>query len=219
MGKKKTPPAPPKARTPIDDIEEQGILRAATLVMAPFGVADDILAQNARLNRAYPAGRHGSPGHDGDPVEQVELRDIEHRDKRKVTAEIRIDPLGWMLKHEDIQRYQFDAGRALQDDFEGIKIGGGSVSLESGGRGSISGLSDATCEAMRRFKDAIECVPPRAVTTVWHILLNRFTANKLAGIEHADRRAICERLQFGLDALALHYGLINRRGLERVGHR
>ena len=163
--------------------------------------------------RRYAIG-HAAPGHDGNPPEFREARDIEGRGKRESVAgpqNIRVDHLEWLLAHRRIDLAQHAAGRRLQQDCELATIGGyGSPDGSGGGKGSASGvnlLADVKCDAIARVNAARRHVGGKG----WRILELVAVQNVSLTVAAAHMHESPDRMQLGLsvalDALASHYRL------------
>jgi hypothetical protein len=100
------------------------------------------------------------PGHDGNPPEFRQARDIEGRGRRQPVngaQNINIDRLEWLLAHRHIDVAQHGAGRKLQRDWELSLIGGYAMSPVSANSfvGAGSGApADVKCDAIRRMNRA-----------------------------------------------------------------
>jgi hypothetical protein len=163
--------------------------------------------------KAYAMSR-AAPGHDGNPPEFREARDIEGKGKRKSALgpqNIRVDRLEWLLAHRRIDLAQHAAGRRLQHDWELALIGGyASPDASSGGPGSASGvnrLADVKCDAIARVNAARGHVGGKG----WRILELVAVQNVSLGEAALRMRESPDRMQLGLsvalDALASHYRL------------
>lgn len=169
------------------------------------------------IGKPKPCAIHGAaPGHDGNPPEFREARDLEGKGKRRSELgpqNICVDRLEWLLAHKRIDLAQHAAGRRLQRDCELAAIGG-YAAIDGGGFGRSPGsgsgvnrLADVKCDAIARVNAARAHVGAKG----WRIL-------ELVAVENVSMGEAAKRmdqspdriqlaLAVALDALASHYRL------------
>jgi hypothetical protein len=153
------------------------------------------------------------PGHDGNPPEFRQARDIEGRSRRQAVQgaqNINTDRLEWLLAHRHIDVAQHGAGRKLQRDWELSLIGGYAMSpafAVVSARATSGAPADIRCDAIRRMNEA------RA-----HVGATGFRILELVVLENAAIAAAARRLgepvaklplalTVALDSLASFYRL------------
>jgi len=156
----------------------------------------------------------GAPGHDGNPPEFREARDIAGRGKRESVLgpqNIRVDHLEWLLAHKRIDLAQHAAGRRLQHDCELATIGG-YASLDGGSGGPASGsgvnrLPDVKCDAITRVNAARGHVGGKGWRILELIVVQNVSLTDAAARMRESRHRMRLALSVALDALASHYRL------------
>jgi hypothetical protein len=153
------------------------------------------------------------PGHDGNPLEFRQARDIEGRGRRQAVQgaqNINTDRLEWLLAHRHIDVAQHGAGRKLQRDWELSLIGGYAMSPAFAGvsaRAASGSPADIRCDAIRRMNEART-----------HVGATGFRILELVVLENAAIAAAARRLgepvaklplalRVALDSLASFYRL------------
>jgi hypothetical protein len=167
------------------------------------------------VNKPKPYAISGAaPGHDGNPPEFREARDIAGRGKRSSALgpqNIRVDHLEWLLAHRRIDPAQHAAGRRLQYDCELATIGGyASTDGSSGGPGSASGvnrLTDVKCDAIARVNAARAHIGGKGWRILETIVVQNVSLTEAAARLRESRHRLQLALSVALDALASHYRL------------
>lgn len=179
----------------------------------------DIAERGHRLAENFAAKAGMDAGHDGEPPEFREARDIEGRDSltgkivRIVPAgpqNINCDRIEWLFAHHKIGKRQYEAANTLMSDHylsgrETIAVAGTS----SGGNREFEPAEQREF-AGRRLKATQEHFTRGWKSTLWPILnlvvLRNVSPGKAAGIERTHERTVQERLSIGLHLLADYYG-------------
>lgn len=119
----------------------------------------------------------------------------------------RSNPLEEYLERKIINRHLYDAGIRWGDDYAIWKAGGVS-SLEGMGGTSSRGYTDRQHDALERYQLAARAITDSKARATTHLVACWSMYLELSTLSANQREAEKTRLRIGLEALAVHYGLI-----------